>query len=153
MKKTIKNILIILVTFFISYSLLILFSINFADVTWNFGMSHAIRVGEIPYKDFNIVMTPLYQYLMNGFLLIKDIYLLFLFVQAILVILFFITIYKLIGNKVLILLPIIAFPRFFFILPNYNFLSAFLFLFFLYLYTITNYHFFIVFYLSLLILT
>ena len=153
MKKTIKNILIILVTFFISYSLLILFSINFADVTWNFGMSHAIRVGEIPYKDFNIVMTPLYQYLMSDFLLIKDSYLLFLFGQAILVTLFFITIYKLIGNKVLILLPIIAFPRFFFILPNYNFLAVFLVLVLLYLEKNNKSDYLIGVILSLLILT
>ena len=116
-------------------------------------MSHAIRVGEIPYKDFNIVMTPLYQYLMSGFLLIKDSYLLFLFGQAILVTLFFITIYKLIGNKVLILLPIIAFPRFFFILPNYNFLAVFLVLVLLYLEKNNKSDYLIGVILSLLILT
>ena len=153
MKKTIKNILIVLVVFFVVYSLLILFSINFADVTWNYGMSHAIRLGEIPYKDFNIVMTPLYQYLMSGFLLIKDNYLVFLFGQAILVTLFFVFIYKLIGNKVLMLLPIIAFPRFFFILPNYNFLAVFLVIILLYLEKNKKSDYLIGIILSLLILT
>lgn len=153
MKKTIKNILIVLVVFFVVYSLLILFSINFADVTWNYGMSHAIRLGEIPYKDFNIVMTPLYQYLMSGFLLIKDNYLVFLFGQAILVTIFFTFIYKLIGNKVLILLPIIAFPRFFFILPNYNFLAVFLVIIILYLEKNKKSDYLIGIILSLLILT
>ena len=79
MKKTINNMLIILIVFFIIYSLLILFSINYADVTWNYGMSHAIKVGEIPYKDFNILMPPLSQYLMSILLFIKDSYLVFLF--------------------------------------------------------------------------
>lgn len=133
MKKTIKNILIVLGLFIVVYSLLILFSINYADVTWNYGMSHAIRIGEIPYKDFNILMPPLSQYLMSILLFIKDSYLVFLFEQAILVTLFFVFMYKLIGNKIILLLPIIAFPKFFFILPNYNFLAIFLILILLYL--------------------
>ena len=153
MKKNIKNILIILVLFIVVYSLLVLFSIDFADVTWNYGMSHAIRLGEIPYKDFNIVMTPLYQYLMSGFLFIKDSYLIFLFEQAILVTLFFVFCHKLIGNRVFMLLPIIAFPRFFFILPNYNFLAVFLVIVLLYLEKNKKNDYLIGFVLSLLILT
>ncbi|MBQ1551341.1 MAG: hypothetical protein IIZ67_04480 [Bacilli bacterium] len=133
MKINIKKILLVLIVFIVVYSLLILFSVNYADVTWNYGMSHAIRVGEIPYKDFNILMPPLSQYLMCILLFLKDSYLVFLFEQAILVTLFFVFMYKLIGNKVIILLPIIAFPRFFFILPNYNFLAIFLVLILLYL--------------------
>ena len=133
MKINIKKILLVLIVFIVVYSLLILFSVNYADVTWNYGMSHAIKVGEIPYKDFNILMPPLSQYLMSILLFIKDSYLVFLFEQAIIVTLFFIFMYKLIGNKFILLLPIIAFPRFFFILPNYNFLAIFLILILLYL--------------------
>ncbi len=133
MKMNIKKILLVLIVFIVVYSLLILFSVNYADVTWNYGMSHAIKVGEIPYKDFNILMPPLSQYLMSILLFIKDSYLVFLFEQAIIVTLFFIFMYKLIGNKFILLLPIIAFPRFFFILPNYNFLAIFLILILLYL--------------------
>ena len=133
MKMNIKKILLVLIVFIVVYSLLILFSVNYADVTWNYGMSHAIKIGEIPYKDFNILMPPLSQYLMSILLFIKDSYLVFLFEQAIIVTLFFIFMYKLIGNKFILLLPIIAFPRFFFILPNYNFLAIFLILILLYL--------------------
>ena len=84
MKKNIKKILLVLIVFIVVYSLLILFSVNYADVTWNYGMSHAIKIGEIPYKDFNILMPPLSQYLMCILLFLKDSYLVFLFEQAIL---------------------------------------------------------------------
>ena len=153
MIKAMKNILLVIIVFFVVYSLLILFSINFADVTWNYGMSHAIRLGEVPYKDFNIVMPPLYQFLMTLFLFIKNSYLVYLFSQAILVTLFFVFIYKLIGNKLLILLPIIAFPKFFFILPNYNFLAIFLIIILIYLEKNKKSDYLIGFILSLLILT
>ena len=76
-----------------------------------------------------------------------------MFGQAILVTIFFVFIYKLIGNKVLILLPIIAFPRFFFILPNYNFLAVFLVIIILYLEKNKKSDYLIGIILSLLILT
>ena len=74
MKINIKKILLVLIVFIVVYSLLILFSVNYADVTWNYGMSHAIRIGEIPYKDFNFLIPPLSQYLMSILLFIKDSY-------------------------------------------------------------------------------
>ncbi len=34
------------------------------DVVWNYGFSYAISRGEVPYRDFNMVVTPLYSFIM-----------------------------------------------------------------------------------------
>ena len=35
---------------------------NNMDEIWNYGFSYAIRLGEIPYRDFNMVLPPFYSF-------------------------------------------------------------------------------------------
>lgn len=117
-KKYFKYILF----FFVFLLILIFCSHQSADNLWNYGMAHAIRIGEIPYKDFNIISTPLYPFIMSIGLFIKDTYLVYLIEQSILCCVLVYLFEKLVGNKYLILLSIIVCPLIVFILPNYNFL-------------------------------
>ncbi len=104
---------------------LILFGYNNTDNIWNFGMAFAIRNGEIPYVDFNIITTPLYAFCMSLFLLFKKSYFLFLMGQSFLCVCFFSLIYKMIGKKIVFLIPIIFLSSCYMIFPNYNFLVTF----------------------------
>lgn len=65
MKK--KKIIIILLyallfCFFLFWNLIIQ-PLNIDEI-WNYGFAYAISKGEIPYRDFNMVLTPLYSYVM-----------------------------------------------------------------------------------------
>ena len=77
-KKNILNIIKYIILFIIFFSFFLFFSSGDADVIWNYGFSHAIRIGEIPYKDFNMIITPLYPVIMSIGLFIKDSWLIFL---------------------------------------------------------------------------
>jgi len=104
---------------------LIFFGYNNTDNIWNYGMAHAIHMGEVPYRDFNIITTPLYPFLMNFFLLFQDCYLFFLIGQAILGTVCYYFMDSFLGKKVFFLLPIIGMGLFYFFFPNYNFLVFF----------------------------
>lgn len=43
---------------------LILFPITLDEI-WNYGFSHSLYSGLVPYKDFNMVITPFYPFLMS----------------------------------------------------------------------------------------
>ena len=64
MKNT-KNILkfIILCTIILFWTLIINIIQN--DEIWNYGFAHNIYSGLIPYKDFNMVITPFYPFMMS----------------------------------------------------------------------------------------
>ena len=111
--------------FFLFFLLcLIIFGYNDADIMWNYGMAHAIRIGEIPYKDFNIISTPLYAFIMSLGLFISDTYIMFLIEQSILCTIFIYLLEKYLGEKYILLFIAICFPIFIFIFPTYNFLVA-----------------------------
>ena len=129
MKKYIKYILV----FILVYLILILFGSNNTDNIWNYGMAHAIRMGELPYKDFNLISTPLFPYLMSLGLFVYDSYGIYLLEQTILVTILFYYIYKLIDNKTYILFSIAATSFFYFLFPSYNFLSLLLIVIIIYL--------------------
>ncbi|MBP5679019.1 MAG: hypothetical protein J6X28_04250 [Bacilli bacterium] len=95
---------------------------NNTDNIWNYGMAHAIRIGEIPYRDFNIITTPLYAYLMSFFLLFSDQYLFFVFGQSFLGVFAYSFVYQMIGKKVFYLIPAILLGFGYLFFPNYNFL-------------------------------
>lgn len=122
LKRNYKYILFFLVVFLS----LMFFGSNNTDIIWNYGMAHAIRLGEIPYKDFNIITTPLYAFIMSIFLVIHDSYTVFLLAQAFLCTIFIFIVSKLIPGKVNFLCFFMFFPIFYFIFPNYNFLVFFL---------------------------
>ena len=68
MKKTLT--LIVLFIFFLLFNLII--SPLNLDEIWSYGFSYNIANGLIPYKDFNMVITPFYSILMALFLKINN---------------------------------------------------------------------------------
>lgn len=78
-------------------------------------------MGQILYKDINIITTPLYQFIMSSLLLIKDSYLIFCIEQFILCTILFFFLEKLTNKKAYLLISLLLFPIFYFIFPNYNF--------------------------------
>ena len=53
-----------LVFFFFLFWNLIIQQINLDEI-WNYGFIHSIYSGLIPYKDFNMVLTPFYPFIMS----------------------------------------------------------------------------------------
>ena len=52
--------------FIFVFTLIGMISTSFSlDGLWNYGFSYAINLGEIPYNDFNMVVTPLYSFLFS----------------------------------------------------------------------------------------
>ena len=102
------------------------------DEIWNYGFSYNISNGLIPYKDFNMVITPFYPMLMAVFLFISKSFLLFHIVNAIITTMIIFFTYKLIEDKAFILLPFLIFPSNI-ICPSYNQLALFLFILLIYM--------------------
>ena len=123
MKKTRVISYIFLFIFIILFNLLLV--PNNLDEVWNYGFSYAIRLGEVPYKDFNMVITPLYSFIMSIPLLIKNSYLSFIVFHSIITTIEFYLLSKIINKKVyiMLLISLMFFPL---IYPTYN--SFFLFL-------------------------
>lgn len=117
-KKNYKYILV----FIFFFLCILLFGYNNTDNIWNYGMAHAIRIGEIPYKDFNIITTPLYPFIMSLFLLIWDQYIMFLIGQSLIGVICYYLIDKMVGNKSIMIIPFAGFGLFYLFFPNYNFL-------------------------------
>ena len=103
------------------------FHSNNGDPIAMYSFSHAIKNGEIPYKDFNIISTPLYTFIMSIGLFVFDNYIVFIFEQSILVTILFYFIFKILDKKAWIFLFGICLFSYFGVLPTYNFL-CFLFL-------------------------
>lgn len=124
--------------FFFFFLLLSFIYNNFmSDLYTNYGYSYAISRGQIPYKDFNLVVPLFSVFVYSIFLLFsKSIICLFLGQALFLTIIFYI-LDKIMGNKKSICLLVLLFP---FILkfpsllyPNYNFIVFFLFIILIYL--------------------
>ena len=130
-KKYILNTSKYLFLFIIFFSFFLFFSSGDADIIWNYGFSHAIRIGEVPYRDFNIILTPLYPFIMSIGLLIKDSLYVFFIEQAILLLVLIFILDKLLDKKIyfLILLMLCSYV----IYPNYNYFCMLLIVFLLYL--------------------
>lgn len=105
------------------------------DFIWNYGFSHAIRIGEIPYLDFNTISTPLYSFIMAFFLLIWDNFFMFLITQSLLCTLFVSLLFKYLNKLAWFILLILSFPLFKAFIGTYNFLALILILFLLILET------------------
>ena len=124
-KKNYRYLLIFLFVFFTYYT--VITPSTYQDPFANYGFSHAIIHGELPYVDFNLISTPLYAYLMSIGLLIKDHFLTFLIENTILVTIMFYFLYELYENKIYVLLFIIALLIGDIICPTYNLLTLFFF--------------------------
>ena len=99
------------------------FTTSIGDVIWNYGFAHAIRIGEIPYKDFNMVLTPLFSFITSIGLFIYDDLSMFLLEGIILNIVLLYILYKLFNKNLFYILPIyIIFFLLKTFIPTYNLL-------------------------------
>lgn len=106
---------------FIAYPLL------YADPTATYAFSKAMKMGEIPYLDFNIISTPLYSFLLSLGLHIWDNFSMILLEQSILVTIMYYLINRIYGNsKGCILLLATCLLGFFCLNPTYNFMAIFM---------------------------
>lgn len=116
--------------------LMFFFTVNKGDTYVNYGFSYAISRGQIPYKDFNMVITPFAPFLYSiGLIFSKSIFVFYL-EQAMLLTILFYFLFKLLGEKAWLFLlgMVIPFPiamstTFF---PGYNFLVFLLFVLLIY---------------------
>lgn len=133
-KKELIKYTLLFVFFFVS--LVFIFTLSRGDTFVNYGFSYAISRGEIPYKDFNMVITPFAPFLYSiGLIFCKNI-LVYYFEQAFLLTFMFYLLERLMGKKsiLFLLLLIIPYPIAMVstIFPGYNFLLIFLFILFIY---------------------
>ena len=91
------------------------------DSTASYGFSHAILRGEVPYRDFNTISTPLYAVYCSLFLLIYDDFLMFIIAQTFLVTIMFYFLFKTYGNRAWIVLLAMIFFKFMGFNATYNF--------------------------------
>ena len=103
---------------------LILVSLHLDEI-WNYGFAHNIYKGLIPYKDFNMIITPLYPFLMSlSFHLFGSSMLVFHIEQAFILTVLCWLLFYLLKNKAWFVIVFFFFP-FSFSAPNYNLLLFF----------------------------
>lgn len=126
-KKILRNSLIILGIFLISFFAIHVlgFSNTYGDPINSYGFAKAISMGQVPYRDFNMIVTPLYAVYQSLFLHIFDDFIMIEFSQALIITLDVILLYKLYGKKCLLLLLIVAFFMYRNLIPTYNSLVLF----------------------------
>lgn len=98
-----------------------------------YSFGHAIRIGEVPYRDFNLISTPIYPFFIAIGLFIYDNYIVFLIEQSILVTILFYLLFKLYDKKAWIVLLAMTITYFFGFLATYNFMCFFFIVLLLYL--------------------
>ena len=127
--------LFLFVFFFLS--LVLFYNINKGDLYVNYGFSYALSKGEIPYLDFNMVITPFAPFLYSIFLFINKSIIVYFLEQAFLLTIMFSLLKKLLKEKayLFLLIMLLPYPISFCatIFPGYNFLLFFLFLILVYL--------------------
>lgn len=137
-KKVVLNVLKFGFLFlFFLYALVVAYNVFFGDTIVNFGFSYAIRRGEIPYNDFNLII-PLFSPFVYSFSLIftKNV-MAYYIMQSILLVFFFWLVERLLEKKVYLLMPLIflGFPVCLFaaLFPGYNFILLLLMILIIYL--------------------
>ena len=130
MKKQVV-VFILFFLFFLFYNLIV--SPLVMDEVWVFGYANNLYLGLVPYRDFNIIISPLFFFLMSlPFYLFGNNMLVFHIENALLITGFLYIVYKVIGNKMFLLVPFLIFPSNS-TFPNYNFFLLFLFVVLIYL--------------------
>ena len=125
-----KNIILLFIGFLFVFSYSFFISSVFSDEIWNYGFAYNISRGMIPYRDFNLVTTPLFPILASIFIKIFGPYLFSFHVFNSLVITFILFLcYKKLGVKFLFLIPIVILNGF----PGYNIFCILLIIIILYL--------------------
>lgn len=69
MKNNINKYIELIIIFTMTLLFTSLLDLNYDEV-WNYGFSYNIATGLIPYKDFNMILTPLYPFLGSLFLIV-----------------------------------------------------------------------------------
>lgn len=96
------------------------------DEIWNYGFSHNLYSGLIPYKDFNMIITPFYPFIMSlGFHIFGSSMLVFHIEHAIILICLCVLLFLLIDKKAWFIVALMLFP------VNVSFPSYNIFLYFL----------------------
>lgn len=132
--KKYSSIAFLFLFFFIC--LVFIFTLSRGDTFVNYGFSYAISKGEIPYKDFNMVITPFAPFLYSfGLFFCKNI-LVYYLEQALLLTVLFSFLKKMLNNKIILFLLFLILPYpvaiVSVIFPGYNFLLCFLFFLFVF---------------------
>ena len=116
----------ILLFFFFFYCLVIAYNMFFGDSIVNYGFSYAISRGQIPYKDFNMVIPIFSPFLYSIPLIFIRSSLVYYITQAILLVFLFVLLFELLKEKSYLFLPLIflgyPIPIVTAIFPGYNFL-------------------------------
>ena len=120
-----KKILLLMLLFI----LLLIYSMIIVELScdeiWEYGYGYNIATGLIPYRDFNMVATPLFPFCIAIFIKIFGPYLLSAHIFNIIIFISIIAMmYKIIGNKTLIIVPLLLCSEYS-ILPTYNSLITF----------------------------
>lgn len=106
--------------------LLFFYTVNKGDTYVNYGFSYAISKGEVPYRDFNMVIPPAAPFVYAFFLFFSKSIIFYYMGQAILLSILFFYLFKLLGEKAWLFLlgMLVPFPIAMSttIFPGYNFL-------------------------------
>lgn len=126
--SNLKNkIVFVIVMFFIFFIWNIFLVPLNLDEVWNYGFAHNMYKGLIPYKDFNMVLTPLYPFFMSlPFHLFSSSMLVFHIEQALILSILSLMLFKLLDEKAWLVILFFFFPlplSF----PSYNIFLYFLF--------------------------
>lgn len=121
-KKCLIYIFIFLLIFVISFCYICFEMYIQGDEVWNYGFSYNIANGLVPYRDFNMVITPLYSFMGSIFIKIFGSYLYSLHIlNAILISVIVLLLFKIIKYRAFIIFPFLIC----YFISSYNFLSLF----------------------------
>ena len=134
MKKVLKYIFLFILFF---CSLQFIYFFFWGDELYNFGFSYAISRGEVPYRDFNMIVPPFGALFYTIPFLFGNNILIFNLFQALLLCILFYLLYKMMGKNIYAVLAalflLFPVPLITVIFPGYNFLLIFLLVLLLYL--------------------
>ncbi len=151
LKKNYKYILFFIFLCFINYFLI--YSEYSYDTIWEYGMSHALTLGQLPYRDYTLVTTPLFIFLFSIGLFIKDNLFIFILEFIISYVIMYYFLDKLIGNNKIVFLLSLCLFLFKAFIPTYNSLCLMFIIILMYLEKNNKNDYLIGFILGLLILT
>lgn len=113
-----------LFVFIFSLCVLIFFSGNLTtyDEVWNYSFSYAISQGQVPFRDFNMIVPGFYNFVMSlGLSLFSDSILVYFIEQALLITIAFCFLNKMYGKKSWLFLLAMCLPLFIAFSATYNF--------------------------------
>ena len=120
--KIFRYLFLFLVIAFFSFCYTCFFLYVTGDEMWNYGFAYNILNGLIPYRDFNMIVTPLYSFLGSGMIWLFGEYLYsFHILDAILVGVTMLMLFRMIGFRSFLVYPFILIWE----IPSYNFLCLF----------------------------